>query len=376
MKISRIINSLTCKTIAFLLFLSAVICFAGCSRIITVNDPPQDITEYSYNEELGYLSKSDDDHLHYFAHESGAISEKNTHIFDMDILHNELTYKIKFAYTKLYGNIVASDLQGNENNSYFLKVDKEQNKGVFICLNTPKNNYYPYLYNIRTNTVDDIFEGTGLDQYPIDDFIMNSDYRKALIYTNEGSKVLLCDTKEKSLSDMTILSGVENISKAIWTTDNNILLINTDGSEMNIWYYNTKNGKCKTVSDDLTPYNSSTGLGTVVFDTEYAIKISENGAAYAINLTNNTSKKIKGITFASNSFINSKTYIDGQMLVTLTSNNTDDKTASMINLKDGKIIKERSVSSEFTAVAYYDVNNIIAYNETGSRSLYFMGEIN
>ncbi len=375
MRIKHTKKSILNKTTIAILCLAAILCTAGCSKITTSDAPPTKIEDCTYNDALHYFSKETDGQVQFFSTENGKPTETKIYTFDKTMTHNGLNYKVTFAYSKVNGNFVFQDLKDENSNSYFLKACEDQNNGLFICLNTVNNGFHPYLYDTKSNTIKDIFEGTGYDDVFVEDFKMNSNFKKSLLFCKSPDKVYLCDITEKSLSDMTILTGIENISNAIWTKSNDIILLENDGNDnLKTWYFNTTNGKCKLTSDNYRAYNKETGAGLIIFENQYGVNITEKGELQIIDLSKGTSKKVKKITVDENSIIDTKAHTKGKLILIATSNHAGNKTVSMINLEQGKIIKQREISSENTQISFYNTNYIIAYSEEGNYEMYYMGE--
>lgn len=374
MFIKKSMNTVLKSAVIALICISTLLCASGCNKIITSNTPPTQISNCNYNDELCYFYNNQENGTQFYTIENGYSKSLQSYTFENTITHSDLNYKISFSYTKIDGSLIAEDFNSGNNNAYYLKQLSENNKGIFICLNTVKTNFYPYLFNASTNTIDNIFENTGVEDLWIEDFTINQSFKKAIFFCKSPDKIYLCDTTNKSLSDMTILTGINKISNAILTNDNNVILFESDESgKLNVWFYDTGNGECKLVSDKYTLYDEERGVGLMVFENQYALNVLDNGKIQAVDLAKNTAKTIKKIRFDTSSRIDEKAHLNGKFILISSGDGSDNTVISLVNLAEGRIVKQRNIPSDLTNTAYYNTSYAIAYSDEGTYNMYHLG---
>ncbi len=355
---------------------SVTLLTTGCSDITTSELPPTTVDNYIYSSDNNYFRNESEGETKFLTVIDGEVSEIGNYYFDDNISFGELTYKVRFTFSKFDGKLVASDMQEKKDDAYFLKIPNEQDKGIFICLNTLKYNYYPVLFDVRNNSVKDVLAGTGADELWISDFTTSPDFKKYLIVSEKDETVYLCIPHEKSLSDMKVLTGVFDLDGAIWADNSTLILTKTtENYGIETWVYNLDTGKTEKSTDKYILYNEETKLGLKLFGTKYALNIGEKGKVYSVDLTTGEEKLIPKYTFVDGCSTDLETHNNGRLLlVTKTNIKRSECTAYLLDLKEGKIKKQRDIPTEYVHVSYFDESNLIAYSSENSYSVYHMGD--
>ncbi|MBE6563299.1 MAG: hypothetical protein E7660_06145 [Ruminococcaceae bacterium] len=375
MKRNISIKKLT-SALAATVLATATLMTTGCSKISTSDQPPTTVNEYIYNFDNSYFRSEDGGETKFIVVDEGSIKEIENYYFDDTYSHGGLNYRISFTYSEHNKKLVAADMLGEENNAYFLKVPSEQERCIFICLNTLKYNIYPVMYDVKNCSIRDVLAGTGAEELWISDFVPSPDFKKFLLVSDKDETVYLCKPHEKSLSDMKVLTGVFDFSGALWADPDNLILTKTnENGNFETWVYNVRDGESKMTTDKYTPYNEETGFGLRLYDTKYALNITEKGKVQSVDLTTGVEKTISGYTYSGACSIDVETHNRGKfLLVSKMDTKSSIQTAYLLDLKEGTILKKREIPSEFKHVAYFDENNLIAYTSEDSYSVYYMGE--
>ncbi len=363
------------------IFLAALLCAvsifsAGCSKVPTTDLPPVTVNNYEYDSKSDYFTDSSSGETKFITVVDGNISEATNFYCHRTVTYKDLNYKVDFTFTKINGKLVAADLQNEENNSYFVKVPPEQDKGVFVCVTTLTSNFYPLFYDVRNCSFKDVLEGTGADELWISDFTASPDLKRFLLVSDKDETVYYCDPHEKNLSDMKVLTGVHDLSGAIWGSSKSLILTKTnENGFLETWIYDIETGKTEKTTDKYTLFTEETKCGIILYDSRYALNITEKGSIQSVDLLTGSEKTISGYTYDENCSLDRFTHNGGTLLlVSKTDTKNSIRTAYLLNLAESKILKQRDIPTEYVNVAYFDENNLIAYSSENTYSVYPLSE--
>lgn len=163
---------------------------------------------------------------------------------------------------------------------------------------------YPLLYHLDTGEMEDILQGTGVEDLASPSHYQWSDDLNKIVVlcrtTDKEQEFYYCDVPAKTLTSLNRSTGLE-ISNAFFADGHTLLLVQADKEKCSVFTYDTSSGQIKRTLEDEKLFEnygmrSSRSDGIMLFGGRYGLYADPAGSLSAVDLKTGIKTPVSGFT--------------------------------------------------------------------------------